>query len=137
MTGGAPTIPEHVINTFCFFTTTFTVVMFCRYRSFFERNHNFLSLCDLLKIGSTFERDNVERASHSSSRNRASSSQRRDTTSRLLSMGSICPFCTSNLLLPPASLVEILGRRKNQEPCHWSSSDFALKASREGRGFAD
>ncbi|CRK92218.1 CLUMA_CG005716, isoform A [Clunio marinus] len=26
MTGGAPTIPEHVINTFCFFTTTFTVV---------------------------------------------------------------------------------------------------------------
>ncbi|XP_055677513.1 innexin inx7 [Lutzomyia longipalpis] len=26
MTGGAPTIPEHVINTFCFFTTTFTIV---------------------------------------------------------------------------------------------------------------
>lgn len=26
MTGGNPTIPEHVINTFCFFTTTFTVV---------------------------------------------------------------------------------------------------------------
>ena len=26
MTGGSPTIPEHVINTFCFFTTTFTVV---------------------------------------------------------------------------------------------------------------
>lgn len=26
MTGGAPTIPEHVINTFCFFTTTFTVI---------------------------------------------------------------------------------------------------------------
>ncbi|KAG5674119.1 hypothetical protein PVAND_004104 [Polypedilum vanderplanki] len=26
MVGGAPTIPEHVINTFCFFTTTFTVV---------------------------------------------------------------------------------------------------------------
>lgn len=26
MTGGNPTIPEHVINTFCFFTTTFTIV---------------------------------------------------------------------------------------------------------------
>lgn len=26
MTGGSPTIPEHVINTFCFFTTTFTIV---------------------------------------------------------------------------------------------------------------
>lgn len=26
MTGGSPTIPEHVINSFCFFTTTFTVV---------------------------------------------------------------------------------------------------------------
>lgn len=28
MTGGSPTIPEHVINTFCFFTTTFTVVSY-------------------------------------------------------------------------------------------------------------
>lgn len=28
MTGGNPTIPEHVINTFCFFTTTFTVVSY-------------------------------------------------------------------------------------------------------------
>lgn len=26
LTGGAPTIPEHVMNTFCYFTTTFTVV---------------------------------------------------------------------------------------------------------------
>ena len=32
MTGGAPTIPEHVINTFCFFTTTFTVVSLSRRR---------------------------------------------------------------------------------------------------------
>ncbi|XP_070506516.1 innexin inx7 [Chironomus tepperi] len=26
MVGGGPTIPEHVVNTFCFFTTTFTIV---------------------------------------------------------------------------------------------------------------